>query len=51
MIKELAEHVVAYAKTVCNEGNHSRVLVFTEIERQLNAELNRMSGLDTARNQ
>ena len=50
MTKELAEHVVAYAKTVCNEGNHSQVLVFTEIEKLLNAELNQMSGLDTARN-
>ena len=51
MTKELAEHVVDYAKVVCNEGNHSQILVFTEIARQLNAELNRMSGLDTARNQ
>ncbi len=50
MTKELAEHVVDYAKVVCNEGNHSQILVFTEIARQLNAELNRMAGLDTARN-
>ena len=47
---ELAQHVIAYAKALCNEHYHEQVTVFTEIGRLCNVELNQMSGLDPARN-
>ena len=47
---ELAEHTIAYMKALCHEAHHDQVTVFTEVARLCNAELNRMSGLDPARN-
>ena len=47
---ELAEHAIQYIRSLCNEAYHDHVTVFTEVGRLCNAELNRMSGLDPARN-
>ena len=46
----LADHAIQYIRTLCNEAHHDHVTVFTEVGRLCNVELNRMNGLDPARN-
>ena len=47
---ELAEHAIAYIRSLCFESNHSSVMVFTAVKEKIDIELNRMAGLDPDRN-
>lgn len=50
MTKELSVHALQYIKALCNEGNHDKVALLTQIKRLIDVELNLVQGNDPMRN-
>ena len=50
MTKELSVHVLQYIKSLCNEGNHDRVALLTQVKHLIDVEINLERANDPMRN-
>ena len=50
MAGDLAANALTYVRALCYEQHHPELLVLTELKQMIEAELNRMAGLDSSRN-
>ena len=50
MANDLAANALTYVRALCYEQHHPELLVLTELKQMIEAELNRMAGLDSSRN-